>query len=149
MPNLTGTNFYQSLQSPFSEALQVVQVATDPKIEQRDGVYPPVLTAAEFAGHLATRSDVFIDENNQAGMTKEIYKRLLMWTGEEFFELVPIQDADSRSVEIGFRITEQGMRTADKHLRDHGVRLLGIADRVVARLKAGIPQANPIPVEPY
>lgn len=153
MADLTHTRFYQDLRAPFSQALEIVQVATDPTVEHRGDNFPPVLTAAEFAGHIATKSDTAAYETlspqerarEQTETTRIINKQLLTWTGEEFFEQVPIPitlDEDVPVSEIGFRITERGMRVADAPLRDQGAALLSRADAIGRHLDQAFARAH-------
>lgn len=145
MPNLTHTNFFQALKAPVSEALEVARIATDASSGHSPDAYPPILTAAEFAGYLLARLDTTNHDNvsaqdrarKETELTQRINRRLLTWTGEEFFEIVPLpvtSDEDVPVQDFGFRITEQGMRTVDGHLRDHGVNLIGAADRIQRHL---------------
>jgi hypothetical protein len=128
------TDFQFGLKSQFSEALEVAQIAMDPElVHQRGEAFPPVLTAADYASQFFVRSSVTFDKTVESELTIRLRKSLLTWTGENFFELVPLPEAGS-SGDVGFRITPQGMRTAIEACRDHAASLQSLANRVTKKL---------------
>lgn len=135
-PERFHDDFLIALRQQFSEAAELAQIAVDPDLEHRNGdSYPPVLTSYDYVNEYSSRTDE-THHQTKGELERDIRKRLLRWTGEEFFELVPIDKVHPADDEVGFRITDKGMAAAAEAFRDRFMVLSTLANQVDRKRQA-------------
>lgn len=111
-----NTSFEYALTRQFSEAQTIANIAMDPG---QAGVikdqYPPVLTPGDFVAQMIIRTDEWREVyKSEHQVATHLQARLVQWTQEGFFELVPVpREIDN----IGFKLTFKGLETALKTLK--------------------------------